>query len=407
MKPISTLLTVILIIVTSVTSAQSFVKINKTVDNFVSNSNTENAIYPYNTPCSQKQNEMIFQNAAVIGGTREMNFNGSAATCSDNKSTIENGSLHIMLNDAGNQWLTTNLMYDANQTQSLTLNTQALQLDLLSQNTKQAAFSLDFYDINSDNDIYVSILLYSDEDAYSVLPVKLSGKNLNTTLFFSVDSLRKHGAATYPVNLNKVGAIRLMIRTKGNTQLKVKNFTLSTLQKKEYITTTLQSTQYLNEVALNWKNQLNENSITNQMVEASADGTNFVTIKSDASTSFTYTDKLQAYSYYRIKIVDLYGRVTYSNIVKTTKMVLNADIKVFPTVVTSSTNVLIDSKEETTYNLQLINTNGQIFLTKILQVSKGINTFTVPIQSATSSTLWISIKNTKNNIVNTFKIVKQ
>lgn len=407
MKPNSTLIAMILFIVTNITNAQSFVTVNKFVDNFSNTATAEANVHPYTTACGNKQIQSITKTNSAIGGTREIFFNGNTASCTDNKITTSNNLLNFSLNEAGNNWISTNVVYDANTTNDLTLNEKGMQLDLNSNNVKNAVFSIDFFDINSNNDIYVSLMLYSAADAYSTLSVKLGGKNLNTRLQFNADSLRKHGAASYPVDLSKIGAIRLMVRTKGNTQLLVNNFTITTLQNKANVETVLTNTQYLNEVLLNWKNNTNNITIASQTIEASINGDVFETINKSISTSFKYIDKQQTYSHYRIKTVDEYGRVTYSNIVKTNKLVLDTDIKVFPTVVTTSTTVLINSKEDNTISLQLLNTGGQIFLTKMLKVSKGINTFAVPIPSAASGALWISTTNLKNNNRDSFKIVKQ
>jgi hypothetical protein len=407
MKPISTLIAIILIIVSNVANAQSFVAINNTIDNFVASSNNDNAVYPYNTACDQKQIQKTFSSAAVLGGAREIHFNGFADGCSDNKVKVDNGALNIMMNDGGAQWITTNLMYDATKTESASLNTTGLNLDLKSNNVKNAIFSLDFFNISASNDIFVKLVLYSGDNAFSEIPAKLSGNNFNTTLVFNTDSLRKHSAAFYPVNLNKVGAIRIMIRTKGNATLSVKNFNLGTLQNKAFVGTVLQNTQYLNQSSFSWVNNTNDNTIASQTLEASADAVNFIVITATNNTAYLYTDKLQAYTNYRIKTVDGYGRVTYSNVVKTAKLVLEADIKVFPTVVTTTTTVLINSQEVGEMALQLINTNGQIFLTKSLNISKGINTFVILIPSTTSGALWISLLNKKNNTTNSFKILKQ
>jgi hypothetical protein len=187
----------------------------------------------------------------------------------------------------------------------------------------------------------------------------------------------------------------------------VKNFNMTSLQNKALINTVLQNTQYLNQVSLSWINTLNDNTIASQSVEASADGTNFVAINNAAANSYMFTDKFQTYTTYRIKTVDNYNRVTYSNIINATKITFAEDIKVFPTVVSTTTTVFINSSEDKNIGLQLFNANGQIFLTKTLKLSKGINTFVIPISNATSGILWISTVDLKNNNKASFKIIKQ
>ncbi len=408
MKLNSTIIAIILIIVSNITNAQSFVTVNKSVDNFTNTATAEDNVHPYTTKCGNKQIQSITKTNSAIGGTREIFFNGNTASCTDNKITTSNNLLNFSLNEAGNNWISTNVIYDANTTNEITINEKGMQLDLNSNNIKNAVFSLDLFNINSNNDIYVTLMLYSAADAYSTLSVKLGGKNFDTRLQFNADSLRKHGAASYPVDLNKIGAIRLMVRTKGNTQLSINNFTITTLQNKAFVETALTNTQHLNEVLLNWKNNTNNIIIASQTVEASINGEVFETINNNiTSTSFTYIDKQQTYSQYRIKTVDEYGRITYSNTVKTNKLVFDTDVKVFPTVVTTTTTVLINSKEDNTISLQLLNTGGQLFLTKMLKVLKGINTFIVPIPSAAAGALFISTTNLKNNNRDSFKIVKQ
>jgi hypothetical protein len=407
MKPITIILTAILIIVSNVMNAQSFVTVNTTIDNFASSSTSDNSVHPFQENCNQKQIHKNFFSSAIYGGMRSVHFNGYTASCSDNKVTVGNGSLNIEMNEGGTQWVTTNLMYDAKQTEGMSLNTTGLNLDLKSATIRNAVFTVDFSDINSENDIFIKFILYSANNEYSEIPVKLSSQNFNTTVIFNTDSLRRNSASMYPVNLNKVGAIRMMVRTKGNTTLSVKNFNLSTEQNIATVNAVLQNVQQLNNQSFSWVNTIvKENSVKSQHIEASADGINFVTLNAVTNTSFNYTDKLQAYTSYRIKTTDAFGRITYSNIVKSSKISLAAEIKVFPTVVTSSTTILVNSEEETNISLQLFNNQGKIYLTKMLKISKGINTFVVPIPSTITGDLWISTINLANNNKSSFKIIK-
>jgi hypothetical protein len=408
MKPVITILTFVLIIVSNVMNAQSFVTVNTTIDPFTSANTTDNAVHPFQENCNQKQIQKNFFSPAIYGGMRSVHFNGFTASCSDNKVTVANGSLNIEMNEGGTQWVTTNLMYDAKQTEGMSLNTTGLNLDLKSASIRNAVFTVDFSDINSENDIFIKFILYSANNEYSEIPVRLSSQNFNTTVVFNTDSLRRNSSATYPVNLNKVGAIRMMIRTKGNSFLNVKNFNLTTERDIAQIIPTLQNVQQLNNQSFSWLNNIvKDNSIKSQQVEASADGINFVTLSTVTNTTFNYTDKLQAYTTYRIKTIDAFGRVTYSNLVKSSKISLAAEIKVFPTVVTTSTTILVNSEEETNINLQLFNNQGKIYLTKLLKISKGINTFVLPIPSTASGDLWISTINPTSNIKNSFRLIKQ
>jgi hypothetical protein len=407
MRPISKLAVIILILMPRFVQAQSFVSITNNIDNFTTIANNDNAVYPYDAACNQKQISKSFLSEAALGGAREVHFNGFAAGCSDNKATVVDNALNINFNDAGTQMITTNLIYDGNTSGTSFLNTRGLNLDLSSNRMTNVNFSLDFSNINSANDIYIKLVLYSADNACSEVPVKLSGNNFNTTVVFSLDSLRRNNGMPYAVNLSSVGAIRIMIKTKGNTTMAVKNFNMTSLQNRALVNTVLQNTQYLNQVSLSWINKLNDNTIASQSVEASVDGINFVAINNATTNAFMYADKFQTYTTYRIKTVDNYNRVTYSNIITATKISFAEDIKVFPTVASTSTTLFINSSEDKSVALQLLNANGQIFLSKTLKLSKGINTFVVPISSATSGILWISTVDLKNNNKASFKIIKQ
>jgi hypothetical protein len=114
-------------------------------------------------------------------------------------------------------------------------------------------------------------------------------------------------------------------------------------------------TKQVNGNKLSWKIDCSNSSKTVMHMERSKDGNNFNTIKTisaDALTClqpFDYTDKdfLQGYNYYRLKMTDADGKITFSNRI----VLLNSNaapdiVLLFPAIITGNTivNITITQK---------------------------------------------------------------
>ncbi len=140
-------------------------------------------------------------------------------------------------------------------------------------------------------------------------------------------------------------------------------------------------------VSLKW---VTENEINNHHfdVERSFDGVNFATEGSIAAATgafgnrniYRFTDnnaalKNNTKAFYRLKQVDLDGRISYSNImvVRLTADEGAATMQVSPNPFAESLNARFATTQNGTANLQILNTSGQKVMTQQVTVVKGNN----------------------------------
>jgi hypothetical protein len=119
----------------------------------------------------------------------------------------------------------------------------------------------------------------------------------------------------------------------------------------------------------------NEANFTNFAVERSTDGGGTFTILnqfiSSALGTYSYTDKTPptATDQYRLKITDLNGSVTYSNVVtllyNTIATTIPGSISVYPNPASSTLNLAITQTDSNPapYNIQIINITGRVVQT--------------------------------------------
>jgi hypothetical protein len=140
-----------------------------------------------------------------------------------------------------------------------------------------------------------------------------------------------------------------------------------------------------NTVSLKW---VTENEINNHHfeVERSFDGVNFATEGSVAAANgpkntYRFTDnnailKNNAKAFYRLKQVDIDGRIIYSSIMTVRLNTAEGDatvIEVSPNPFAESLNARFATTERGVANLQILNTGGQKVMTQQLTVVKGNN----------------------------------
>jgi archaellum component FlaF (FlaF/FlaG flagellin family) len=127
----------------------------------------------------------------------------------------------------------------------------------------------------------------------------------------------------------------------------------------------LSATLVGNDVNLIWKT-LSEFNTNHFEVERSTDGVSFVRIGEKAAAgnsvsekSYTYGDAniTAAMYYYRLKMVDMDGKVAYSNVARVNKSHIKT-IKTFPNPVTDVINIEFASSKGS-YTVTLVNQGGQ------------------------------------------------
>jgi hypothetical protein len=141
---------------------------------------------------------------------------------------------------------------------------------------------------------------------------------------------------------------------------------------------------------LNWRTS-NEDNVKNFELERSISGNRFekvATIKALNTSglhSYEHTDSafntLPAENvYYRLRMVDIDGQFSYSNIVRLNKKPLANYVKIYPNPVKQTLMVQIQSTANGNYSLRIMDAAGKIVMAKQFGVSAGRQTLSMPVQ---------------------------
>jgi Secretion system C-terminal sorting domain len=144
-----------------------------------------------------------------------------------------------------------------------------------------------------------------------------------------------------------------------------------------------------NDVLLNWKTQSEDQSLRFEL-ERSNDGVNFNRIDTKAAAGNSTTERTyslvdanmkSSICYYRLKLVDIDGKFTYSNVVTVRKPGTSKGIRIFP-------NPAINQ-----LNLECINLRGNYMVNLYNQAGQEVSAFRVKISNSTEF-----IKVNRNNL---------
>lgn len=161
-----------------------------------------------------------------------------------------------------------------------------------------------------------------------------------------------------------------------------------------------------------------ENKETTFIIEQSLDGTNFypiTTIPSTASiTGNTYSTQVlqqNAIAYYRIKMNYNIGSYSYSDVIFfNNKCNQFSQLQIFPNPITNNEIVTIryTSLYETTVNLLIYNSAGQVVYKNTVPVKEGINDWNPNIKYLPQGNYAVTITSLQNNPINiTKQLIKQ
>lgn len=158
--------------------------------------------------------------------------------------------------------------------------------------------------------------------------------------------------------------------------------------------------QFNNAVMLQWQT-LQENNVARFEIEKSTDGNNFIKIddalaKGNATTQTNYwieDTAPAAINYYRIKTVDINGKMGLSSVVK---YVLQNDVKasviISPNPVAYNADIFFESKTNGTGNYFILNTMGTTILTRQISLQKGMNKISQNVSGLAAGTYLFLIK---------------
>jgi hypothetical protein len=80
--------------------------------------------------------------------------------------------------------------------------------------------------------------------------------------------------------------------------------------------------------------------------------------------------------YYRIKLVDMDGKVTYSNVVAV-RISKKPGVTIWPNPFQSAITISITTEKETTVDINLIDVNGRVIRNSNQKAPKGISRITI------------------------------
>lgn len=161
---------------------------------------------------------------------------------------------------------------------------------------------------------------------------------------------------------------------------------------------------------LEWTSEQEENSKEYQ-VEVSHDGRTFATIgtiaaagNSNISKSYQFTDNAPSngYNYYRLKMVDVNGKISYSSVVTVKSNCDSRTIKIHPNPVTVNNNltVIIDGY---TGNLkgELMDVSGKVIRT--FSLKNGTNV--LPMEMLAQATYLLRVTEQSSGAVKSFPVI--
>ncbi len=138
-------------------------------------------------------------------------------------------------------------------------------------------------------------------------------------------------------------------------------------------------------IQVEW-NAENEVNVLRYEVEQSEDGNQFkkaqtVAARNTIASTYVWTDvnALAGFNYYRIKSIDVNGKVTYSKIVKVFMSSNETMISVFPNPVKNGViDLQFQNQAEGTYAIRLMNKSGQVMVSREINHAPAARIETIP-----------------------------
>lgn len=142
--------------------------------------------------------------------------------------------------------------------------------------------------------------------------------------------------------------------------------------------TSLKAFQRNNSVSINWTTA-SETGVEQYDIEKSVTGNNFSKItdikaNNTAINNYQWVDAVpsEGYNYYRIKAINIDGKINYSDVVKLYFGNENPRINIYPNPATiNNLNLRMISQPPGIYEVRLMNSFGQIFMIKTIQYAGG------------------------------------
>ena len=163
-------------------------------------------------------------------------------------------------------------------------------------------------------------------------------------------------------------------------------------------------------ISIEWKVE-DEINITQYEVERSKDGIKFTNLSVIAATgnmnqlaSYQATDShpVEGYNYYRVKSINLYNKIEYTNIVRVWQGKGKQEITIYPNpVIKGVISVQLNNMPAGKYSIKLINNLGQKILGQVIQHPEGSSTHLIPINKMMPHNVYqVEIVQPDGNMVN-------
>ncbi|MFT3932898.1 MAG: hypothetical protein QM726_04715 [Chitinophagaceae bacterium] len=151
-------------------------------------------------------------------------------------------------------------------------------------------------------------------------------------------------------------------------------------------------------VTVSWSS-LQEINTNSYVVEKSANGTNWQAVGTLAAAGYSATtsqyqftdDKPAAVNYYRLKMVDNDGRVTYSNILVVRSQNKGVNVSLFPNPAVNNVNISIGQQlAQQGFTIRVMNQKGQLIIRR--QIAEGVSTLSFDVSSFKTGTYTMDIQ---------------
>ncbi|HPG65077.1 MAG TPA: SdrD B-like domain-containing protein, partial [Saccharofermentans sp.] len=174
-----------------------------------------------------------------------------------------------------------------------------------------------------------------------------------------------------------------------------------------------------NACEVNWYTKDEENT-KNFEIERSIDGSAYVKVgttlasgNTNTRTNYTLNDNIElvkdaAVIYYRIKLIDIDGKSSYSNTINVRPSALNGEtVIVYPTPFTDKLMIDYISNEVTDLEIELTDVSGKSIMKKTQTLREGMNHIVVSeLHSLSSANYFIRIKDINTGELFIRKVVK-
>ncbi|MGG9960340.1 T9SS type A sorting domain-containing protein [Ferruginibacter sp. SUN106] len=148
---------------------------------------------------------------------------------------------------------------------------------------------------------------------------------------------------------------------------------------------------------LNWNAECTSSQATFE-IERSADGKNFTTINSFTATQarcalpFSYDDAapLTGTNFYRIKIIDIDGRINYTSIVKVGAQVRDMQLAgILPNPVSNTAQLSITTSKKDKVELAIVSLEGKVVYRNTVQVQSGSSLVSLDVSNLATGTYFV------------------